>query len=695
MKKYLMCGFAAVALCAAFTSCSKNNDVFDPTAPNPTKQQTPEEKIVSSYEQAYEDAFGQPGANQDWGLSKYGTPKASTRSLTINNDVYDVFTIPSASEREAVYNITIPENADEVSDLLTKYQGTTVGTQTLYDLYAIYMYKITAGYNLKITKAGTFDVGGCQNSGWDASQGKNVVRYYNVYVDVDGDVVINRPQDSHFNLYIKRGNVSLGSTQASELSSQAIVISEGCTFTDPRANAAANDGVVIYNKGTYHATNAGGFDIGNNCIVYNEGDFNVDSDLHYSAGAGLTPTFYNIGDVAELTAASMTMNSNCHFFNEGIVDIDGLTKVTKDEIYWVNNGHYTTGTMEFSAKNETFYNYCNLIVEGHAKFYCGKLSLMDNSYTEVGSANLGQEKFRIIMGNNAGFNALGNVRFEKNQDGTEQGFFATGDNAYVRIDGKAQVEKHKYVFVLDGNITYGIKDGVENLEPLDEYYGPYSEFRSNTIEVPANKFNEFTATAKTDDCGATWTVPGEPEENITYQGRIMGEDLTAMSDNDFDFNDVVFDWAISADKKTAYIKLYAAGGTLPLKIGTAVGQGEEVHALFKVPTSTMVNTGVGADGVTKEPVEFTLTGTFNSAADIIVSVDKTSKGAAGYMQMTAKIGQAPCLLFIPLNTKWVDEYENIEKAYTWFGSWSRGEISDKWSEAPVEKYVNLKLSDNN
>ena len=29
MKKYLMGGIAAVAICAAFTSCSKNNDVFD------------------------------------------------------------------------------------------------------------------------------------------------------------------------------------------------------------------------------------------------------------------------------------------------------------------------------------------------------------------------------------------------------------------------------------------------------------------------------------------------------------------------------------------------------------------------------------------------------------------------------------------------------------------------------------------
>ena len=110
----------------------------------------------------------------------------------------------------------------------------------------------------------------------------------------------------------------------------------------------------------------------------------------------------------------------------------------------------------------------------------------------------------------------------------------------------------------------------------------------------------------------------------------------------------------------------------------------------------MVNTGVGTVGITKQPVEFTITktdGTFESAADIIVSVDKTSKGASGYMQMTAKIGEAPCLLFIPLDTKWVDEYENIEKAYTWFGSFVQG-ANDQWTSAPVERFVNLDLSDN-
>lgn len=67
MKKYLMTGIAAVAMCAAFTSCSKDLGF---------EQMTPEEAVQASYETAFIQAFGQPAPDQDWG---FGT---TTRSLT-------------------------------------------------------------------------------------------------------------------------------------------------------------------------------------------------------------------------------------------------------------------------------------------------------------------------------------------------------------------------------------------------------------------------------------------------------------------------------------------------------------------------------------------------------------------------------------------------------------------------------------
>ena len=59
MKKYLMTGIAAVTMCAAFTSCSKDMNF---------EQATSESAVQSKYDAAFINAFGQPAANQDWGF---------------------------------------------------------------------------------------------------------------------------------------------------------------------------------------------------------------------------------------------------------------------------------------------------------------------------------------------------------------------------------------------------------------------------------------------------------------------------------------------------------------------------------------------------------------------------------------------------------------------------------------------------
>ena len=651
------------------SSCSHEDYVYN--------EEKVEQSATEKYAAAFEKAFGKVAPTVDWGFGS-GNTRALTRSITVNGDRYDKF--PSTDEINSYFPTAIPEGADEVSQLETLYKNTTVkdqwGTdQTLWGIYQIYQYKIVEGYNLKITSAGTYDVGGCQNIEW--VNGKSVYKYYNVYVDVpnNGEVIINRPQDSHFNLYIIHGNVKMGPNQASEWSSQAISVGSGATFTDSRDHIAANGGVKLYNRGIVNATNTSKYDIGNFCTVYNEGKFNVSGPLTYSPADANASFFMNHGDDAELVAPAMTLNSSGNFFNDGKVTINGATTVTNDGIFWVNAGHYTTGSMTFSAHNETFYNYCNLIVKGHANMYCGTFHLMDNSYTEVGSANLGQENFRINMGNNAGFNAKGNVRFEKNADNTEQGFFASGTKAYVRIDGKAQVEKHKYIFVLDGNITYAIKEGVENLEAIDPYYSPYSEFRSGTTEVKAEDFSKFTVTLNTNSCGATWNIDGEDPVLSSY--RVIAEDLSASQGSDFDFNDVVFDVDPYDNGTGATITILAAGGIWPLKIN-----GEEVH-LKLIPTIEtfkykhngveydcypMINTGEtgehGASTTNKPTIEVT-TGDWSSDENIRNSIKeyivlKVYKyGDTEGEVLTANSGTPTCKILVDKSYKINSERNNI------------------------------------
>jgi len=77
MKKYLMTGMAALAFCAAFTSCSKGEDLYDEN----TIIENGVEKIKADYAAAFIATFGQPASNQDWG---FGSSYASTRKENKN-----------------------------------------------------------------------------------------------------------------------------------------------------------------------------------------------------------------------------------------------------------------------------------------------------------------------------------------------------------------------------------------------------------------------------------------------------------------------------------------------------------------------------------------------------------------------------------------------------------------------------------
>ena len=109
MKKYLMGGIAAIALCAAFTSCSKNNDIYDKNAVQQMEEQKKQEIInknietaKANYAAAFEKSFGKVGSNVDWGFGS----KAATRTIHKRDPQqgFDYENEPAAiTEKEAEY----------------------------------------------------------------------------------------------------------------------------------------------------------------------------------------------------------------------------------------------------------------------------------------------------------------------------------------------------------------------------------------------------------------------------------------------------------------------------------------------------------------------------------------------------------------------------------------------------------------
>lgn len=675
MKKYLMTSVAVLAIVAAFTSCHKDLEMM-----------SPKDFTQANYQAVFTNYVGGTiAANQDWGFGD-DTTKGVTRTITVNGDAYDKF--PSASDVAAYFPTAIPAGADEVSQLETLYAGKTItdqwgNTQIMYNLYHIYAYKIVEGYNLKITKAGVTELGGTyQNSGWDQTAGKEVARPYNVYVDVNGDVTIRRVGATHFNLYILRGNVTLESNYGEQAG--IISVAEGATLNDQRSSIAANQGVRLFNRGTVNATNTEKYDIGNFSKVYNEGKFNVSGPLTYSPGDANDSYFMNLGDDAELTAPAMTLNSTGNFFNDGKVTITGETSVTQARLYWVNAGYYKTGTMTFSAKNTTFYNYCQLIVTGNAHMYDGEFNLMANSYTEAGTGEF--DNFIVNMGSNTGMHIKGSVRMIAQGDGTYQGFRTSGSNDYLLIDGKVTVDAHYHTFSVSSGITYSI-NAIEILKGdevvTDEYLqsigdGAYPVLDLNGTACP---YGNLTVVPHANSCGATWSVGSGAQTQEVFNIRIIGEDLSASSGSDFDFNDIVID--LKYDDANAVVMLRAAGGTLKLRFGNGDDKVWEVHELFGVEQKVMVNTHAevipGAAHATKAPVRQELGYGIMSAAEartkLKIEVFKNNE----WCELTAETAQPAAKIAVDTDYQWLDERMSIKSVYPNFVSWVQNpDRNDKW-----------------
>ena len=158
--------------------------------------------------------------------------------------------------------------------------------------------------------------------------------------------------------------------------------------------------------------------------------------------------------------------------------------------------------------------------------------------------------------------------------------------------------------------------------------------------------------------------------------RIIVEDLGSIGD--FDYNDLVFDaYVYNKDGQTwANIKLLAAGGTLPVYI-CGCDEQKEVHNMFGVSTTTMVNTKKGT--VDKSAVEFTIklknveSSSFN-ANDIEVKVDNNGN----VIPLTSNVGKAPEKICVDTSFEWCDEKVNVNTVYPNFSRYVSNPSIGKW-----------------
>ena len=316
--------------------------------------------------------------------------------------------------------------------------------------------------------------------------------------------------------------------------------------------------------------------------------------------------------------------------------------------------------------------------------YDGEFNLMANSYTEAGIGEF--DNFIVNMDSNTGMHIKGDVRMIAQGDGTYQGFRTSGTNDYLLIGGKVTVDAHYHTFSISSGITYSI-NAIEILKGedvvTDEYLqsigdGAYPVLDLNGTACP---YGNLTVTPHTDSCGATWTVGSGTQTQEVFNIRIIGEDLSASSGSDFDFNDIVID--LKYDDANAVVMLRAAGGTLMLRFGNGDDKVWEVHELFGVEQKVMVNTHAevipGAAHATKAPVRQELGYGINSAAEaktkLKIEVFKNNE----WCELTAETAQPAAKIAVDTDYQWLDERMSIKEVYPNFVSWVQNpDRNDKW-----------------
>ena len=198
--------------------------------------------------------------------------------------------------------------------------------------------------------------------------------------------------------------------------------------------------------------------------------------------------------------------------------------------------------------------------------------------------------------------------------------------------------------------------------------------------------------------------PSNPNISDHQWCRIMCEDLG--STDDYDFNDLVYDVYFTGTngQYTAHIKVQAAGGTLPIYVGTHTEDpAREAHQILQGGNARKLNDKLYqpvnvAAGVTANPVEITfemkdsqrnwLTGDAGTDPDnipiLVTSLDNSRKTASGkntFVLKTAGTNPTPQKICIPGNTvRWMKERQQIETSYTNFDKWVTG------GEVPSNSY---------
>ena len=481
----------------------------------------------------------------------------------------------------------------------------------------------------------------------DVSTGN--VNYYNNggTIEVDGNMVVNGGMD----LFCEGGTLKVGGL----FQIQTADYHGHNTTVTIDGNIDVNNGWL--NGSTVYSVfyqDGGSLTTGGN-LICNSGKFysNVNTEFTYieANGPGViyngaSATMESKGAIKVTNGPSVLINDgtlkgtslgtegSASFQNNGETVISGETRIDSNQNTWVNNGHYTTNDFTYRAMSDNVVNNCHLKVNNLFSVKLADTYPLDwdaiktKGFRMDAGCGVETKDFEMMgpgfihMGSNSVFKVSGTASMGITKDiygiygpvsGDYAVFEATNIVRAVGIDSNqgfvANYFKNLYV-VTDNHFDFGWSNvGRDQWEGHVEgqYDQPYyrvkdgaflcigSENRPNITITPTTCNPGYSTTGSDPNPNPTPDPDPTPNPDPTSGViRVICEDLSVTQASDWDFNDAVFDVKLIDNETRVQITLLAAGGTLPLYVGS---EEHEIHAEFEatnhmgITTSTMLTTG--------------------------------------------------------------------------------------------------------
>ena len=596
-----MMGAAALLMGASFTSCSSDNDLYDPQA-NATK-------FLQAYESAFIEVFGTPAANQTWG---FGNAAASRMTRANEGE-----TVP---QTEAYHNM----NHNEWADPDKEFGGYVVPDPLTADQKAVVAAYFQSVPNLtyedphlrhffvqQVYKGGKVDAGQVRNT-TEGITAANGTKYDSGNMNLLS-VGQNNIHINNFNAgscstsnVLDNGQHVGGSSHTDQITLMVNIDDTSCFgYHETGSSTQHNNKAALVSWQTIRDwANANG--LNGNCLADDWNRSFLGFDLAIKEGAQAYATDDN-GNVLYATYDQAPESPKYAWDGEKVIEIADPNKSWPVEYY----DDYKT------------------IKKGSESI--GWLTTNQNFYVAADKVTLSQ----TISFNRAQLTSISGIQ----------------DCVVLKE-------------VMDGNQWY---QAVLNLPKIQQLVN------DGYLPVKDNSLTKWVKVGKSDGYYSDWIVTLTkaerqiPEDKPDY--RIIAEDLTvADSGNDFDFNDVVFDvYYDKNDDTKATVRLQAAGGTLPLEIRDAAGVAHEVHEVYGVKTTDMVNTGAGPNKNDKF-YEFEVTINKNDRAGddglkIFVNKGGNNPEQLNFIELPAEVGHVAAKVKVDDTYIWCRERVDIETVY--------------------------------